>query len=197
MKEIGFVLGLIFLVLFIPGIVEAGHVISKGNVQLEGTEQKTLCGPRVYSTSPGEWKYTIKYEKLDKFVKKIEPNTFYLKDINQAGCPSTTTNMTQNEKTTVGSERRDCIQRLCKEKNETYCRTVCVTFQGPTEFSLFPKEQKYEGTMKDVASIRAAKVTSASGFNVYYTPIDLKPIIFIVIIIIIGILFLLRRKRFI
>ena len=176
---------LIFLIL-LARPVHAGIGLFEGSVSLSALETKTTCNLIVYSTINGNLSYQVSYtQDISRFIGSIQPNDFYLKSIDDYGCPQD------------GDARRDCIKNLCAEGKDEYCRIICTTFSGPFEVSMNPQPTRYSGAIKDVVRAGAATITDAQPFVVYYTPYDLKLVILYIIIVIVLIVLTLKfGKRY-
>jgi len=170
-------------------ITNAGLMVQEGSIEIKAMEKKKVCGIScVFSVyeNPSTYSFVIS-DSLNKFVDKIEPNTFTLTGIQ---CP--------NEP----EERRRCIADLCNDPNSTSTKMPCIYFNGPSEFSFDlcngipcgPQSQKYEGSIRVIGTIGAATVVEPLAFIVHYTPISGWPILIGAIILVIVVIFLVRRK---
>jgi len=178
---------------------EAGMWITKNVVELSPFKEQTVC-LNIYQGVQVRSQHTISLsENLKVFVKQIAPNDFYLEGL---PCPSNP------------EERRECLKQLCLERNETYCRTVCITLKGPFNplacitdlftanksklcpFAWNPQYVEFEGGIRDVAKAGASSIGVVYNFKVYYKPYDLKPIVygFIGFLAIIITILIVKRK---
>lgn len=178
---------LIFLNLFV--LVHAGLMVQEGSIELKGMEKKKVCGIAcVFSVYENPSTYTIIIsDNLNKFVDKIEPSAFTLTGIE---CPG------------ESKARRECVAKLCNDPNSTSTKMPCIYFSGPLEFSFdvcnglpcSPKMKKYEGSVRAIGTIGAARTVEPLAFIVYYTPISGWPFLIGAIILVIVIIFFVYRK---
>lgn len=182
MKRLFLLIVALSLIFFMP-IAEGGMALSEGAVTISALETKTICNLMIFSTIPGTTKSHIEYgSNIMKYVEKIEPNDFNLKQIQ---CPE------------EANARRECVKDYCREGNNDYCRIVCTTFKGPFELSWEPKPITISGSIKESAYYGSAVIMNALSFQVVYTQYSLKLLVGMVGVIaaiIILIVFLLKRK---
>ena len=190
MKRI-FLPSLIFIIIFLNFIipVHAGLMSSEGSLELRAMQNKMVCGIAcVFSVyeNPSTYKFEIS-GNLNKFVEKIEPNTFTLTGIQ---CPG------------ESEARRTCIAKLCNDPQSTSTKMPCIYFSAPLEFSFdfcnglpcWSQMHTYEGAIKVIGSIGAAQTVEPLSFFVYYYPFSGWLIVIVAIILIPIIVFFVRRK---
>lgn len=178
---------LIFLNLLV--LTYAGLTVAESSIELKGMEKKKVCGIAcVFSVYENPSTYELILSgNLNKFVDKIEPNTFILTGIQ---CPG------------ESKARRECIRNLCNDPNSTSTKMPCIYFSGPLELSFeicngLPcdsKMQTYDGSIKVIGIIGAAKTVEPLDFSIYYTPISGWPLLAGGIIFVLVITYLVIRK---
>ena len=182
-------LSFILISLNISVLVHAGLMVQEGSIELKAMDRKMVCGIAcVFSVyeNPSTYRFVIS-DNLNKFVDRVEPNTFTLTGID---CPG------------ESEARRECIAELCNDPNSTSTKMPCIYFSGPLEFSFDlcnglpcnPEMKKYEGSIRTIGIIGAAQTVEPLAFNVYYTPISGWPFLIVTIILIIIVIFLVHRK---
>ena len=170
-------------------LVDAGLAVPEGSIELKGMERKKMCNIAcVYSVYENPSTYRLALSgNLDKFVDKIEPESFTLTGIH---CPDESV------------ARRKCIEELCNNPNSTSTKMPCIYFSGPLELSFEtcdgipcdPKTQKYEGSLSAVGRIGAAQTVEPLTFIIYYTPTSGWLLLVGTIILVIIIIFFTVRK---
>ena len=164
---VGLIIILAFLILIDYG--KAGLMMGENEVHLKSFDEYEVCFG-VWTGREGLTRHEVSYsDEIAPFVASISPIEFNLTNVPCSNEPV---------------ERRACIKKLCMEGEIEFYRLVCITFKGPFRLALFPEEEYYEGSVKDVSYKGAATTTVPYTMKVYYTPYDLKIIIVVVLIIV-------------
>jgi len=170
-------------------VAHAGLSIPEGSIELKAMDKKKVCNIAcVFSVYENPATYKLGFsDNLNKFVDKIEPDTFTLSGFD---CPAESV------------ARRNCIRNLCYDPNSTSTAMPCIYFSGPSELSFEtcdgipcnPQKQRYVGAIKAMGTIGAATTVEPLDFIIYYTPISGWPLLAGGIIIVIIIIFLVVRR---
>jgi len=188
--------------LFIIPEGRAGLWLTESVVELEPFETKVVC-VNIYQGVQIRSSHTVTLtENLQAFVEKVEPEEFYLEGL---PCPGET------------YARRECLRKLCEEKNETYCQKVCITLRGPFDvlscitdlftenksipgcpFKWSPEYDEYVGGIRDLARAGRGSIGVAYDFKVFYRPYPLERLVIIatvVVVLIISVLIYKKRRQ--
>jgi hypothetical protein len=143
-------------------------MMGEGSIVLKAGERKSITGIAcIFSENPIDTTYTVEFsENLKKFVDRIEPQGFTIPPVECTGS---------------GAEKRVCIAKLCNDPNSTSTRMIRVFFSGPPEFSFdfcdglpclgfYGKKVYYEGGLKAVGQVGAARTVEVTAFYVHFYP---------------------------
>jgi len=160
------------LLIFID-IGYAGLMMGENEVHLKTFEEYDICFG-VWTGRSGITHHEVSAsDEIIPFISSISPTKFELEPV---PCPG------------ESKARRECIKQLCMNGTIKYCQLVCITFKGPFRVALFPEEEYYEGSVKDVSKKGSATTVIPYTMKVYYTPYDLKIILVVVGVIITSII---------
>jgi len=190
MKKV--LLVLILSLLFLSP-VRAGIMMGEGSITIRAGEEKPLRFFCVFSENQKDTTYTPVFtDNLKKFIKSIEPESFTLSTLN---CTGTQT------------ERRKCLADYCNKKVENQAVMPLVTFKGPLEFSFdfcdglpclgfYGKLKTYQGGIRNVGSVGAAKTVEVLDFWIHYYPFNgWIIVIFILILVLILVVWRLATRK--
>jgi len=177
MKEIWFGFAIVLIFLLSTNLANAGLMLGENEVHLKTFDEYDICFG-VWTGREGTTSHTVSFsDEIAPFVASFSPTEFELEPV---PCPS------------EQKPRQACIKELCMNGTVQYCQLVCITFKGPFKVALFPEEEYYEGSVKDVSKKSTGSTTVVPyTMKVYYTPFDLKIIIVIVIAIITSIVLII------
>ena len=161
---------------------EAGISLGKGGITLAAGQTIETCDVWIYATQEDGTYHVETTGDLKALTASITPNDFTLDTIQ---CPE--------EK----NARRACITQQCLSGNQSSCRIVCVKFTAPMLFELNPQETVYSGAILNTIKISAATIKEPYEFSVHVVPIDIKPVAFgiVAVIVIVLLVSVLARKR--
>jgi len=170
----GLVIMLAFFTLIDVGY--AGLMMGENEVHLKTFEEYDVCFG-VWTGRSGVTHHEVSAsDNLTSFISSISPTKF---DLEPVPCPG------------EQKARQTCIKELCVNGTIKYCQLVCITFKGPFRVALFPEEEYYEGSVKDVSKKGSATTVIPYTMKVYYTPFDLKIILVVAGVIITSIVLII------
>ena len=180
MKSLIFLLVLSFLLIFLVNPVSAGISIGSGGITIPAGETKEICDVWIYATQDGGIYNVETTGDIGPLTAAISPNGFTLESID---CPQETL------------ARRACITQQCLSGDGSSCKVICVKFTAPMLIEWEPKKVVYDGAILNNIKISAAVIKEPYTFSVHVQPMDMKPIVGLVAVVIVIVIFVLTFAK--